>query len=227
MGGLPHDIVTLDPKKFVRKKQQCLHIGDLKSFAPRVWLLNQSPVAAEHLFYDHTHRTRKNAFPLYPPDTKAFLYYSKPPEKPRIAGELRLRVTSRNDAAYFESGSDLLRPDGQIWSRPLHSLPKYFPILYERLREDRLIPDDLDKALAALPSQHRIRRFLFTLNDTFTLDFSSPRTVFYIITEKGVRTLPLDSVFLDNRDKRRCRPYKGAYTSHHLDTPILTILVNF
>ena len=41
------------------------------------------------------------------------------PEKPRIARELRLRVTSSNDTAFFESGWDLLRPDGQIWSRSL------------------------------------------------------------------------------------------------------------
>ena len=38
----------------------------------------------------------------YPTDTKAFLYYSTSREKPRIAGELRLRVISSDDAASFE-----------------------------------------------------------------------------------------------------------------------------
>ena len=55
----------------------------------------------------------------YPPDTKAFLYCSMSPEKPRISGELRLRVTSSDDAASFESGSDLLQLDDQPWSRAL------------------------------------------------------------------------------------------------------------
>jgi hypothetical protein len=75
------------------------------------------------------------------------------PDIPRIAGELRLRVTSSDDAASFESGSDLLQPDGQLWSRPLFNLSKFYPLLYEKLREDRPIPDDLDTALAALPSK--------------------------------------------------------------------------
>ena len=75
------------------------------------------------------------------------------PEKPRIAGELRLRVTSSNDTAFFESGWDLLRPDGQIWSRSLFHLSKFYHPLYEKLREDQLIPDDLDKVLAAFPSK--------------------------------------------------------------------------
>ena len=43
-----------------------------------------------------------------PPDTNAFLYYFTLPEKPRIAGELCLRVLSNDDLASFESGSDLL-----------------------------------------------------------------------------------------------------------------------
>ena len=62
----------------------------------------------------------KNEGPaLYPPDTKAFLYYSIPPGKPRIAGELRLRFASSDDHASFENGSDLLRKNGHPWTRSL------------------------------------------------------------------------------------------------------------
>ena len=46
----------------------------------------------------------------------------------------------------------------------------------KKLREDGLIPDDLDKALSALPSQrynYCPSRILYALNDTFILDFSS------------------------------------------------------
>jgi hypothetical protein len=69
------------------------------------------------------------------------------PEKPRIAGNLRFRVTSSDDPSSFESGSDLLLVDGQPWSRPLHALPKYYLPLYDKLREEQLISDDLDKVL--------------------------------------------------------------------------------
>ena len=40
----------------------------------------------------------------YPQDTKAFLYYSISPGKPRIAGKPRLRVTSSDDAASLRVG---------------------------------------------------------------------------------------------------------------------------
>ena len=50
-------------------------------------------------------------------------FYTTPcqKKKPRIAEELRLRVTSSDDPASFDSGSDLLRTDGLPWSRPLFS----------------------------------------------------------------------------------------------------------
>ena len=102
--GFPHDILTLDPNKFAEKKQQCLHIGNLVSFSPRISLLKQrSPVSVDDIMYHAPTR--------FPSGTKAFLYYSMSPEKSRIDGELRLRVTSSDGPASFESGSDLLRPN--------------------------------------------------------------------------------------------------------------------
>jgi hypothetical protein len=138
------------------------------------------------------------------------------PEKPRIAGELRLRVTSGNDSAFFESGSDLLLPDGHPWSRPLYSVSKLYPLLYEKLREDRLIPDDLDTGLAALPSRRYRRlqsRVLYTLNDTYIVDFSMYVTVFFVITEQGMDWLPFRRLFFD------CRLNAIPYTGTHIGLP--------
>jgi len=110
---------------------------------------------ARRLRYDNiTKRDARTNIP-YPPDTKAFLYYSMSPEKPRIAGNLRFRVTSSDDPSSFESGSDLLLVDGQPWSRPLHALPKYYLPLYDKLREEQLVSDDLDKVLSNLFSATR------------------------------------------------------------------------
>ena len=151
----------------------------------------------------------------YPPDTKAFLYYFTSPEKPRIAGELRLRVTSSDDPASFESGSDLLRANGQLWSRPLYSLPKYYPPLYEKLREERLVPDDLDTILSTFSriSINSGRQLLYTLNDTFIVDFSAEDLFLFVVTEQGVGSLRFWKPFRDNRDRRNVSPYTGAYTN--------------
>ena len=141
------------------------------------------------------------------------------PGKPRIAGELRFRVTSSDDPASFESGSDLLRQNGQPWSRPLCILPKFYPPLYAKLREEGFIPDDLDRILLTLPliypRYNSIRQRLYALNDTFVVDFSSVGS-FLFITEQGVETLPLFKIFLDNRRKRLVAPFTGTHTNLHL-----------
>ena len=71
-----------------------------------------------------------------------FLYYSTSPGNPRIAGELHLRVASRDDLASFDSGSDLLLTNGHRWTRPLYALLNFHLPLYQKLREERIIPDD-------------------------------------------------------------------------------------
>jgi hypothetical protein len=150
------------------------------------------------------------------------------PEKPRIAGEIRLRVTSSDDPASFESGSDLLLPDGLSWSRPLYSLSKHYLPLYEKLREEGFIPDDLDRVLATLSERNIINysrsRVLYTLNDTFIVNFSI-RPNFLVITEQGVESLRIQ-LFFDGRGMYMGTPYTGArHKSPSLD-PMLIILIN-
>jgi hypothetical protein len=155
----------------------------------------------------------------YPPDTKAFLYYFMSPEKPRIMGELRLRVVSSDDPASFESGSDLLRTNGRPWSRPIYVVSKFYTPLYKKLREERLVPDDLDTVLSTLPSTsstYRWKQFLTILNDTFTVDFSSKSLTFFVITEQGVENLSFPKIFFDARRMCKATPYTGAYTNYHL-----------
>ena len=107
---------------------------------------------------------------------------------PRIAGELHLRVVPSDDPASFEKGSDL-RFNGQIWSRSLYMLSKHNIALYEKLKEERLFPPDLDTTLSTFPLKLSRSRLLYTLNDAFAIDFSSYWTTFNIITEKGVEAL--------------------------------------
>ena len=142
------------------------------------------------------------------------------PERPRIAGELRLRVTSSDDPASFESG---FGPLANRWSRPLCALSKYYLPFYEKLREERLVPDDLDRVLLTLPAARLIyskSHILYTLNDTFIVDFGTHKPTFSVITEQGVEVLKLP-FFLDFRRTQRRTPYTGAYTNHpSFNTPM-------
>ena len=225
-----HVILTLDPNKFAEKKQKRLNLDNLQSFRPHVSLFKQSSlVMAPRMEYDISQEARMRTRRMYPPDTKAFLYYFNLPENPRIAGELRLRVTSSDDPASFESGSDLLRTNGRTWSRTLYGVSKYYIPLYKKLREELIVPDDLDAALSSFPSKNPLYRqghFLYTLNDTFIINFGTVR--FFVITEQGMENLPFDRKFYDARKMYNTRPYTGAYTIQHLvDTPILIILHEF
>ena len=216
-----HVVVTLDPNKFAEKKQQRLHIGGLQAFDPYIMLRNQSspvtPFLAPRLVYDMARMSGKREILAYPPDTKAFLYYYTSREIPRIAGELRLRVASSDDPASFESGSDLLKTNGQIWSRPLYVVSKCYAPLYEILREDQLVPEDLHSTLSTLPPvspRYRRRHILYTLNDEFIVDFSGARSL-CIITEQGVEKLLLFGPFAEERFGRPLTaPYTGAYTKN-------------
>ena len=198
---------------------------------PRVSLLKQSsPVIAPRLEYD-AGRPASNPgnrrLQFYPASTKAFLYYSMSPDKPRIAGELRLRVVSTDDPASFESGSDLLLPNDRLWSRSLYSLSKYNLPLYEKLREERLVPDDLDTVISTLASKrlsYRRSNVLYTLNDTFIVDFSNSQLVLFVITEQGVEKLTLNHTFLDHRAMRGYAPYTGAYTNLLLSRLLFSLI---
>ena len=167
--------------------------------------------------YDMTSYNSRSKRHPFPPGTNAFLYYFIAPEKPRIAGELRLRVVSSNDHTSFENGSDLLLTNGRVWSRPLYGLSKHILPLYEKLREEQFIPDDLHAALSNLPLGHlRYRRshFLHKLNDTFVVDFCRTNKLpFFVITEQGVERISFHGQFFsDEREIWRDHPYTGTYT---------------
>jgi hypothetical protein len=124
-----------------------------------------------------------------------------------------LRVTSSDDPASFESGSDLLKLNGQPWSRPLFVVSRYYTPLYEKLREERLVPDDLDSVLSTFPHRslsYGRGQFLYTLDDTFIVNFGAANHNITVVTEQGMEILIFP--FCEIRGK----PYTGAYTNHDL-----------
>jgi hypothetical protein len=217
-------VYTLDPKKFDEKKQQRFQIGNKRCFMPSVTLHNHlSPVPAARLYYDQSRLNNELGnliFQSFPPDTKAFLYFFTSPIKSRLAGELRLRVAPSDNFASFESGSDLLLSNGQPWSHPLSGLPKHYIPLYKKLKEDRLVPDDLDAVLSTFSQRfsryHRRTQRLYTLNDAFIVDFSSVEVSLSATTEQGMEVIRLAGPFFEYRNGiHYLRPYTGAYINHH------------
>jgi hypothetical protein len=203
-----HVILTLDPSKFAEKKQCRLHIGNLLCFRPHV---------PNHSGFTDIYYTKESTYwhRYYPPNTTAFLYYFRPPGKPRIAGELRLRVASSDDHASFENGYDLLRPNGQPWSRSLYRVSKFDISLYEKLREEGLVSDDLDAVLSTFPHKTVLCQHLYNLNDPFSVDFSNVNFYLIATTEKGMERVRVSQLFIQSRPTPRS-PYTGAYTSHRL-----------
>jgi hypothetical protein len=130
-----------------------------------------------------------------------------------------LRVTSSDDPASFESGSDLFRPNGRPWSRPLFVVSRCYIPLYEKLREERLVPDDLDAVLSTfprrLPSYGR-GQYLYTLNDTFIVEFGAQKWTLTVFTEQGMEELKFTGPFFESCHGARNIPYTGAYTNHDL-----------
>ncbi|KAF8816989.1 hypothetical protein BYT27DRAFT_7237721 [Phlegmacium glaucopus] len=205
-------IVTLDPNKFVEKKQQRLSLGNKTIYTAHIDLHDPSTRrATKRLAYDRT--SPAGTMWPFPPDTKAFLYYTIPPGKPRIAGELRFRVTLSDDPASFASGSDLLRGNGQPWWRPLCTISKTYVPLYQKLREEGLVPDDLDAILSTFSHRYFIYtlgQVLYTLDDTFTIDLSNDGHYISVITEQGKIMMPFRRHFFDNRASRGGTPYTGT-----------------
>ena len=172
-------------------------------------LRNQSsPVVTPSIYYNLK-------LQRYPPDTTAFLYYSTSPDRPRIAGELRLRVASSDDHASFESGSDLLI-NGQPWSRSLYQVSKFYLPLYEKLREDGFVSDELNAILSSYPSRVSRCQLLYKLNDKFIIDFSITLQSLFAITMRGVTVLTFSGPWIEQRHNKARAPYKGAYTNKSL-----------
>jgi hypothetical protein len=180
---------------------------------------HSSPVRTLQLYYDQSW-LNELGYLAFPPDTNAFLYYFTSPIKPRLAGELRLRVAPSDNVASFESGSDLLLLNGQPWSYPLFALPKYYISLYKKLKEDRLVPDDMDAVLSTLSqrfSRYRLSQRLYTLNDAFIVNFSCKEVDLSATTEQGMEVIRLAGSFFEFRNGiHGVRPYTGAYINHHL-----------
>ena len=96
-------------------------------------------------------------------------------------------------------------------------------IFINKLREERLVPDDSDLTAVLSTLSPKLLRFtrpvghlLYTLNDTFI--YCRLQRVLIFVTEQGIATLLVrfKGQFVETRPTPR-QPYTGAYsTNHHL-----------
>jgi hypothetical protein len=97
--------------------------------------------------------------------------------------------------------------------------------LYEKLREDRLVPNNLDAVLSTLPSKRILysrSQLLYSFSDTFIVKFSLSISTLMVITEQGMESLRVERLFGDYRvsmagNSRCLNPYTGADKNHHLN----------
>jgi hypothetical protein len=162
-------------------------------------------------------RGRRDSWPLH---SQGFLYYFCPLNRPRIASELRLRLTPTNDASTFDQGKDLCftqpNPVGAVghpWRRPLYSIAKHSgsrPI-YERLVEEGLVSPELDKSIQSLPKltfMYSRCQIVHSIYDTFILDLASDWITLVAITESGIAKIRILRQFRDFRFDKV--PYSGT-----------------
>ncbi|KAJ7221380.1 hypothetical protein GGX14DRAFT_514370 [Mycena pura] len=99
---------------------------------------------------------RKGVTTPFPPRTAGFFYYHQ--GSPFTASAIRFRVTTANASSKnFSKGTDLLRPDGEIWELALITISKTRPSVQRQLLRDGLVTQSELKHCAALFPAKRSR----------------------------------------------------------------------
>ena len=212
---------TLNPALIKQDVQQHLDLSGACRNARLSVSPSMSRVAMSYVFQSADEDMKKTIELPFPDSTYGFLYFHPAPHgRPRISGEVRFRKARHPEE--FDAGEDLKLPSGEIWSRPIYSLAAHGNLrpLYFKLVEERLIESDLhDAIMARVVGEKRRLMFtrctiLYTLQDPFIFDLSSPTKSFWSLTEDDLAVGELQKIFTDTRDKYGTfNPYTGVYGS--------------
>ena len=154
-------------------------------------------------------------------------FYFRPaePHRPATSASLRFRLAANLET--FARGEDLRLPNGEPWSRPLFALNnKVGRHLYDKLIEEGLVTEDVDRSVKGLWSSEGFSTFLkcfyqsstlYKLSHPFTVDLSDSRQTLLALTESGFGRVQWRLPFTDERfiveGRRRIQPrrYKGNF----------------
>ncbi len=152
----------------------------------------------------------------FPEGTHGFFYYFSPDWAPRLAGQLRFRITSSPDPASFSSGTDLQR-NGVPWSKSLASMSRWndgFDMLQHSLSRDNLVSEDtlsLCRRVASLPRRNP-PRILYAFGQPFYMKFGSKSAMHVIDTSNDTEDFIFVIWALPRRNNQRV--YPSTYRSH-------------
>ena len=146
-------------------------------------------------------------------DASGYLYFKPPePHRPAVSGEIRFRLATTPET--FTTGKDLEKPDGERWGLPLFTLINTgLRPLYEKLVEDGLVTQEMQKSLVSFSSSAKFRPFvmghrssglppvLYNLSDSFTIDLSTYRLSLFALTDTGFARTLWSPPFQDGRSK--------------------------
>ena len=157
----------------------------------------------------------------FPPNTKGFLYYHRPPPVYHVtdnhgkgreirvpvhpaAGQLRFRLVDIPDPTQFASGHDLRSLKGLIWGPnifTIHSSSKSYrhilPLLYSSFPD--ILPERvrsvLEEGQGALLGRlsHRTMRIMDNVLEPFEVDFSRKVHLAYLLAPDGIKKVEIYS----------------------------------
>ncbi|KAG5652724.1 hypothetical protein H0H81_003975 [Sphagnurus paluster] len=160
----------------------------------------------------------------FPPNCCGFLYYHRDPTLPITMSGIRFRLTSGNDPALFDSGTDLTGPSGLPWEiiMPRLLLNSIYSPLKNLLLSDKLVdPGVVEfvekswrvKEPGGMRDLSRLPKFqlLHYLEHPFEVDLAKSCDMLRILTLRGSGLVRVKSVtvFKDSRGKIMAAPYTG------------------
>jgi hypothetical protein len=169
-------------------------------------------------------QTHYHCYSNFPEGTRGFLYYHSPEASdPPTAGEIRFRLTTGNDPASFNQGSDLRAPNGLPWIIHLLATVEntggggkqiYQPIK-QLLVDDRLVTPALLETCAAMvnASGHprRNSRIIHSFGQLFHIKFDARVFKCFILSKTHLYRLFYNNFSIEKHRYGYFAAYSGGY----------------
>ncbi|KAJ7651352.1 hypothetical protein FB45DRAFT_34965 [Roridomyces roridus] len=169
--------------------------------------------------YSRQQGGRPNPFPDH---TRGFIYYAPHPGLPPESASLRFRCTASHLPSSFESGYDLLTPEGVPWQTLGLQATVGYPLLRTQLLQEELItPEFVAKWGKLLGGRIYPARMLFALHQAFPVNFAKQLHVHLVCPHEAI-PLHLQSIFdakIPRTNNLACHPFTGSGLAHFEPSP--------
>ena len=178
-----------------------------------------------HPDYRSPFQSRYHGHNCFPEDTRGFLYYHSPAAGvPPAAGELRFRLTPRDDPASFDKGSDLQMETGLPWQIPLLKVIALSQIgrgpgqlVRKLLRDDGFLTPALLETCTAILNANKhypdTGCIIHSFSQLFHIKFHRAVFSFWTLSMNQGQSFVRQGFYYDHPN--RILPYSGEYTRIH------------